>query len=660
MKRSSALILAMSLVLLCFATDQKPSPKSETKTEIKIDGSGTGRIFEGIGGVSAGASSRLLIDYPEPTRSQILDYLFKPNYGAALQHLKVEIGGDVNSTDGAEPSHMHARDDEDYGRGYEWWLMEQAKRRNPHIMLDGLEWGAPGWIGGGKFYSQDNADYIAKLIEGARKHHNLTLDFVGIWNETPYDIDWIKLLKKTLVAHGLGTRIVAADGGDWEIVEPLNRDPALREAVFAVGVHYSGYGAFLWSGFRKGEPTYSSPPAAKQCGKPLWASESGPWRGDWKGAEELAKLYNRNYLAGKMTKTEIWSPISSYYDNLPLPHSGLMTANTPWSGSYDVQPAVWATAHTTQFAQPGWHYLDSACGYLCKGGSYVTLKSPDGNDYSIIVETIDAWANGAVNQTASFQVAGGLSNGPVHVWRSNRWSQMVRLADVTPAEGRWEISLDPDSMYSLTTAAGPGKGTARAPDPSAFPIPYRDDFEGYKLDSTPRYFSDQGGIFSVAACHERSGKCLRQVMPRKGIDWGGHPTPEPETFLGDLDWVDYRVSVDAFLGDAGHVSVYGRVGLIPHRPECYDLKLNASGEWSLNSYVAGAKKILTSGHLSLAPQSWQHLELRFEGSNIQALVDGKLAGQAVDSSHLSGMAGIGSGWGNSEFDNFEVHHCLQR
>src|SRR6266571_2129842 len=73
--------------------------RKQTDIVITIDGRGSGRVFEGIGAVSAGASSRLLIDYPEPYRSQILDYLFKPNYGAALQHLKVEIGGDANSTD---------------------------------------------------------------------------------------------------------------------------------------------------------------------------------------------------------------------------------------------------------------------------------------------------------------------------------------------------------------------------------------------------------------------------------------------------------------------------------------------------------------------------------------------------------------------------------
>ena len=192
MEQRSAFILILSLVFAPLVSCQKPIQK----TDIKIDGSGKGRIFEGIGGVSAGASSRLLIDYPEPQRSQILDYLFKPNYGAALQHLKVEVGGDTNSTDGSEPSHMRTRTDENYERGYEWWLMKEAKARNPNILLDLLPWGAPGWIGNGKYYSQDMANYIVKFVQGAKKHHGLDINYVGIWNETNYDIGYIKLLKK--------------------------------------------------------------------------------------------------------------------------------------------------------------------------------------------------------------------------------------------------------------------------------------------------------------------------------------------------------------------------------------------------------------------------------------------------------------------------------
>lgn len=54
-------------------------PVSFRAETILLDVQQTGGKFEGVGGVSAGASSRLLMDYPEPQRSQILDYLFKPN-----------------------------------------------------------------------------------------------------------------------------------------------------------------------------------------------------------------------------------------------------------------------------------------------------------------------------------------------------------------------------------------------------------------------------------------------------------------------------------------------------------------------------------------------------------------------------------------------------
>ena len=46
-----------------------------------------------------------------------------------------EIGGDSQSTDGTESSHMHSPDDLNFKRGYEWWLMKEAKKRNPDIKL---------------------------------------------------------------------------------------------------------------------------------------------------------------------------------------------------------------------------------------------------------------------------------------------------------------------------------------------------------------------------------------------------------------------------------------------------------------------------------------------------------------------------------------------
>ena len=52
-----------------------------------LDSATAHHVYAGHGALSAGASSRLLWDYPEPQRSEILDYLFLPQFGAGLHML---------------------------------------------------------------------------------------------------------------------------------------------------------------------------------------------------------------------------------------------------------------------------------------------------------------------------------------------------------------------------------------------------------------------------------------------------------------------------------------------------------------------------------------------------------------------------------------------
>ena len=167
---------AVCLVLACVVA-AAPQAHAATTTTISVNGASAGRTFDGIGAISGGGgNSRLLTDYPAAQQQQILDYLFKPGYGADLQILKVEIGGDTNSTDGSESSIEHTRGAVNCGTGYEWWLMEQAKALNPNIKLYGLAWGAPGWIGGGNFWSTDMINYLVSWLgcaTVARPDHQL-------------------------------------------------------------------------------------------------------------------------------------------------------------------------------------------------------------------------------------------------------------------------------------------------------------------------------------------------------------------------------------------------------------------------------------------------------------------------------------------------------
>jgi len=627
--------------------------------EIVLNGNATGRVFDGLGAVSAGASSRLLIDYPEPQRSQILDYLFKPGYGAALQRLKVEVGGDVNSTDGSEPSFMRTPADHNSDRGYEWWLMVEAHKRNPNIILEVLPWGAPGWVGNGTLYTAKMAKYVADFIEAAQKDYHLTINYAGLWNEKVFDIAYLSELDRELKEHHLPTSIVCCDeypgegAGEWAIAEKILKDPALAAKVAAIGAHYP---------LEKGKITTTE--AARKTGKPLWSTEDQPNGGggpfvsrDWPvGGRILAHLYNQNYLEGSLTATEIWSPITSYYDNLAAPNSGLMYANTPWSGHFDVQGTIWATAHTAQFAQPGWQYLDSASGSLPEKGSYVSLRSPDRKNWSVVLETIDA----SHPQTVSFRIDGGLAHSDVYVWETNDSRVFERVATLHVVDGKFTYTFDPDSLYSLTTTTGQGKGTAQPPPQKPFPLPYEDNFEQTTLEHTPKYLADQDGAFEVHPCAGRAGKCLEQVISVKPIPWG--PLPDPFTLAGDSGWTDYTVAADAHFLSSSPAVLIGRIDSADvfqdgsaRWPSGYVFSVAPDGSWKL--FSAEFKKpiaMLGSGSTQLERARWHRLELRFRGKGIEACVDGKSLVALEDSGHAHGMFGLGTEWDHAQFDNLSV------
>jgi Glycosyl hydrolase family 59 len=646
-------------LLLAEASDLCSRPCLAAQASIAIDGRSAGKTFDGLGAVSAGGSTRLLVDYPEPQRSRILDYLFKPGYGAALQHLKVEIGADAQSTDGSEPSHMRTALDHDSTRGYEWWLMTEARKRNPHIVLEALPWGAPRWVGesvAGKetLYSPRMAAYVADFIRAAKRDYSLDIAYVGIWNERDFSIPYIKRLHELLRARQLSTRIVCCDG-DWSIADAMLKDPGLRAAIAVIGAHYP----------REEHGKVSTTAVARNTGKPLWSSEDQPNGGggpivsrDWLvGGRILAQFYNQNYLQGSMTSTEIWSPVTSYYDNLPAAGSGLMEANTPWSGHYDVKSTIWVTAHTTQFAQPGWRYLDSASGNLPEHGSYVSLRSKDGRNWSTILETVGAERA----QTISFHVAGGLAAAGVHVWETNNSRSFDHVADLTPVRGAFEYTFDPDSLYSLTTTSGQGKGLDQPPPGRPFPLPYADDFEQTPVGHAPRYLSDQDGAFEVRPCVGRPGRCMEQVVVEKPVAWAA--MPDPYTLAGDADWKDYSVGADVHFLSSASARLMGRIdsaddweddGQSP-LPSGYLLSLKPGGEWELSSVsFHHPVATLASGLAAIDRAQWHRLKLDFRGSRIVASLDGNQIAAVNDSAHARGMIALGTEWDRVQFGALKV------
>ena len=101
---------------------------------VPIDSNNIGWKFNGIGGLDAVGGSRLLFEYPEPTKTQILDLIFSPNHAASYQILKTEINGDGDSSYGSGSSFKHTPNDNDpnrFNRGTHTWFMQEAIKRNP-------------------------------------------------------------------------------------------------------------------------------------------------------------------------------------------------------------------------------------------------------------------------------------------------------------------------------------------------------------------------------------------------------------------------------------------------------------------------------------------------------------------------------------------------
>jgi hypothetical protein len=651
----------LAFVLVASGLSVLYADPAQAATTITVDGTKGGRVFDGIGAASGGGgNSRLLIDYPEPQRSEILDYLFKPGYGAALQILKVEVGGDMNSTDGAEPSHMHSATDENYDRGYEWWLMEQAKARNPNIKLGALSWGAPGWIGGGNFWSTDMITYLVKWLKGAKAAHNLTIDYLGGWNENGYNKGWFENLRTALNNNGLNsTKIVAADSG-WDVANDLATDSTFKNAVDIVGAHYpceGGDGGTAYS--------CSTTSNALASGKQLWASENGSQ--DYNtGAPAMARAITLGYVDAKMTSYINWPVIAALPPNLPFQTTGLAVANQPWSGWYGLGKQLWTTAHVSQFTQPGWSFIDSASGLLGGNrvnGSYITLKS--GANYSTVIETTRATAA----QTASFQITGGLSTGAAHVWATNLNSGnandwFVHTGDVTPSGGSFTMTLQPGYVYTVSTIGTAGKGAAASPASAAWQLPYSDNFDANTVGHEAKYIADQDGALETVACGGgRSGRCIRQMAPAAPIYWHGH-AGYPYATIGAAGWSNYTISSDVLLEQAGSVELIGRYTARDYweigHVNAYFVKVSSAGAWSIvKSATNGTLTTLASGTVAaLGVNTWHKLAATFQGATISASIDGATVGSATDGSYVSGPAGLasglGDGWHNVQYDNLSI------
>lgn len=620
-------------------------------------------LFEGVGAVNGGgATSVLLKDYPEPQRSQILDLVFTPKFGASVSALLAEVPGDGNSTQGSMPSHMHTRDDLSSERGYTWWILREACRRNPGIALDAVAWSAPGWVGDGEFWSQDAADYYSHWLQLLRDDHGVHLDALGCRNEKGVSLDFAKRLRTTLDAAGFeDVRIHAFDNwtpDKFDFVAALDADPAARDAIAAIGAHV------LYERGQDG-PSAEVRSWARRNGKPIWNTEDHVYRPGFACLIGIVECLNESYVVSGATRTVLWYDIAGVYPLEPYAvEPAMIVAHEPWSGRYEVRDALWGYAHYGQFTERGWRYVDGACGRLQAGGTSVALASADG-ELTLIIETKDADRE----QRVHFDVSALITNRDLTVWRSTADDVFARQPDARVRKGLLQLDLEPNAVYSVSTTTGQRKGEYEDIPPSApFPYPYGEDFTGYDVPALhgmlPRYTADISGAFEVAV--DDDGPHLRQAVTAPTISWA--PDWHPYTIFGDQDWSDYEVSVDIRLEADDVGGVMSRINDVGTgygvTPKAYLLELSSSGLWRLVSVNGkkdktelvgdaeqqarirasddvspGGETVLASGSFELRGSS-SRIALRCTGTEIRCFIDGVLVTVVLDSTHRAGMAGL--------------------
>lgn len=664
------ILISMATLLLTACGNKRMVDTVNITINTKNAASKKNMLWRGMGMVSGNNSSRLLIDYKsqKPKEYQELLELIFGDKGCGIQHLKIEMGADINSSSGTEPCTMRTADEKaDVSRGAGFILAADAKKVNPDLTLDMLWWGEPLWIEreGGlksgaqlpkeKVYENRYAWYRANLA-GAYEAFNLKFDFVSATqNERGWDAEWIKYLSNRLKSDSSAPydfskiKIVAGDEvGTWNQADLILNDKELLAAVDVIGSHYT-----CWS--------TAAVEKLRQLGKEVWFSEGSSPMGYAKsqsrfdgngsglnglnGVLDVANRIITMYPQGKMTLYEFQPVVAAYYDGVTYCHKQLITANTPWSGYYQLEPGFFMTLHFSQFLKPGWALVDDACygdghaagdGHAVGGAvhSYLTACDIESGDWScVITNTTEAPIEYkfALKNTADKSV---------WAYETSSWKikDSLKKSRVKTDEDSFSFIIKPNSIVTLSTlnlelVKEVLKITSVSEkDDKVLTLPYLDDFSYSdkpadflsRRGAAPLYTSDEGGAFELVQLDGENVLQQKILLDQRACEWGS--TPEPVTNFGDDRWFNYCIEIEAKfssddLTDKNYVGIGGRYNLPDSGKNGIWLKLSSDGRWNLMRNKQSIKSGSLTGLDKDWAGKWHKLFLSMEGMSVVAKID---------------------------------------
>ena len=681
-----------------------PATVNSEYKQVLVDGSTTnmdeGTVYRGLGVITGNNSSRLLMDYKAKNPKaywEIMNLLFKPDYGAGLTHVKIEFGTDVNSSSGTEPSIMRSEDEEaDVTRGAGFMFAADALSINPDISVDLLRWGEPKWVTDAFSVSQENGfkaryKWYKAALDKAYDTYGIKFTHISAdSNEAAEKVDteWIiyfadMLENETDERYDYGAiKIVASDEiGSWNIAKEMTKNEKLRDAVDILGEHYNTWANDAVKALGK-EVWYTEGVASTNIAK-LAVNSNGSGLNGTNGALDVCNRIINAYYNGRMTMYEYQPAVAAYYSGAKYFPKSLLNAQTPWSGYYEADCGIWTSAHFTMFMKNGWRYIDSACFGDGKEShaisettnNYMTVTDTATGDYSIVI------CNDSSEQRNYTFTLDNMTkaDAPVYVWETrgpdkgqaydaNYFKKIAAYQPVKTKGGyAYSIEVKPYSIVTVTTLDKTADSSVYNCSYKDTPLKlsYTDKFE-YSDEflasrgNAPLYTTDYGGAFEVAEVD--GNKVLMQMInaDNKPTDWRYRSTPNPITSLGDDRWSNYSAKIDfKFAGKASDNYVAFGVRYLTAELDSwsaengYSLKVYPNGRWELRKNTV----TLSSGTVKKFNSSaWHNVKITAAGTKIIAYLDGKKLVSYKDETAFanSGRISIGSGLYNNIFDNLKV------
>ncbi|WP_063733526.1 GH59 galactosidase [Streptomyces sp. RTd22] len=408
-----SLVAATTMALAAGAITAPAAHAADDPVEVVVNGDDVradnvnGLTYKGLGVLSCNSTSNLLMDYKaeHPGRYwQLIRVLFGGK-NPLINHVKIEMGSDTNTSTGSDPATMRTAEElADASRSPGFQLAADAKQVNPKLKVSILRWVMPQWVqnewnkGTGademyKWYKETILDAYEKygyMVDYVDPDTNETRDpneaFIKWYKnailadtdfaDPRYGIPAAKREKAEKAYHNI--KIIAADENNTLNIGPsMLSDAELFGIVDAVGYHYTtedrhdgaaGSDTNLpYTRLATGENKYDED-------KEVWYSEgtasfgytdyrvnntegangTSTGIGGVQSALDLANRSVKSYANSKRTHYIFQPAIGSFYEGAQYSHKELVSARDPWSGYLHYDAALYVMQHFTQFARTGW------------------------------------------------------------------------------------------------------------------------------------------------------------------------------------------------------------------------------------------------------------------------------------------------------------------